>query len=125
MLSVTWDMSFPWFGDMSFMAVLVQATPIGDDAATLTLWLAVLAVLTTLATEGVKQLPPHFTTWQKQLIAAIISGVLSGVTVAYEGRFDTLDWPRTWLIVFMGATTLYAVISGNAGKAANDALGRT
>ena len=84
--------------------------PETEGVPTEVLWLSALSVLTVVATSAVTALPPHFSPWVKQAIAAGISGLLALAGTYYSGQLDTSDWARTWLIVFMAATTLYVVI---------------
>lgn len=97
------------------MAMMMQAV---DEPTTLQLWTAVLAVLTTVISSVLLSFPAHWGPWAKRVTVAAIAGVLAAVGLWYEGRLDTGDWGRTWLLVFIGATALYTVL----WRPASDAL---
>ncbi|MGE0541265.1 MAG: hypothetical protein AB7R89_13915 [Dehalococcoidia bacterium] len=86
---------------------LVQVAP---DATTLQLWTAALAIITTIVSSLLLSIPEHWGPWAKRGVVAVIAVVLSGAGLWYEGRFDTGDLGRLWLLVFLGATALYTLL---------------
>lgn len=75
------------------------------------LWLIVYGLIVSLISSAIINLPPHFTTWQKRGIVAVVSAILAAVSLAYAGQLDTADWARTWLVVFIVASGIYTVLS--------------
>lgn len=91
------------------LAMQLQTSPLSPS--TNDLWIAVLAILTVLATSAISNLPAHVTALHKRLIAGGFAAAFATVGVYYQGLLDTSDWGRTWLVIFMAATTLYVVIA--------------
>lgn len=88
-------------------AALVQTS---GEPTTLQLWTAALAIITTIVSSLLLSIPEHWGPWVKRGAVAIIAAVLSAVGLWYEGRLDTGDIGRTWLLVFLGATALYTLL---------------
>lgn len=74
------------------------------------LWLIVYGTLVAIIVNALKQLPPHFTVWQKRGIAVAVSGALAVVTLYYAERLDMTNLRNTWLLVFVVATGIYGGI---------------
>lgn len=98
-------------------AALLQADP---EASTYALWLAFLAIATTVASSLFLHFPAGWSDWRKRATVAVISMLLSIGGAYYEHTLDAADWGRTWLIVFLAASGLYVVIV----KPLNDAIKR-
>jgi len=96
---------------MILLAFLAQTGPVPDVRSNWELWVAALAILTTLASSGIMQLPPYFGPWAKRAVAALVSLVLSAGGLYYSAELSTANLARTWLLVFLGATSLYVLIS--------------
>jgi len=88
-------------------AALVQAPP---EPSTLELWIAAQAIITTAISAMLLQLPDSMHPWAKRGVVAVISGVVAAVAIGYQGRLDTSDWGRTWIVVFLAATALYVTL---------------
>jgi hypothetical protein len=92
----------------ALLSLLMQTDPV--NASNYELWLAVSAVITVIGTSLIAKMPPNFSDLAKRLIAAAFAAVMATITIYYQGLLDTSDWGRTWLIIFMAATTIYVVL---------------
>lgn len=86
----------------------VEVPPV--SVSTNDLWLIVYGTLVAIIVNALKQLPPHFTVWQKRGIAVAVSGALAVVTLYYAERLDMTNLRNTWLLVFVVATGIYGGI---------------
>lgn len=100
----------------AWLLLLLQSPP--SEPTTYELWVAALAILTTMGSAAVLYIPAHWGPWAKRAVVAAIAGALSLAGLYYEGKLDVTDWSRTWLLVFLGATALYTVL----WRPASDAL---
>jgi hypothetical protein len=92
-------------------AILAQAgIQPGGGASTYELWVAALAILTSLGSSALFTWLNGLDRWQKQAVVAGIAGVLAIGDSYYRGVLDLGDASRTWIVVFLGATTLYHVL---------------
>lgn len=90
--------------------IAVVLLQVDVDPSTYELWIAALAILTTLGSSLILAIPSHWGPWAKRGVVAAIALALSLGGTFYEGRLDNEDWGRTWLIVFLGATAIYTLI---------------
>jgi hypothetical protein len=108
-----WLVAVLVIGGLVWFGASVLAAPAMQDVlepSTHDLWIAALAILTVIATSLLNQLPPHFSDLHKRIIAAIVAGVFATVGVYYQGALDSGDWGRTWLVIFMAATSIYVIL---------------
>lgn len=103
---------------LTLMIVVLAQVP--DTRSTYELWVAAAAILTTIASSLLLYIPRDWPTLGKQAVVVGVSGVFSAADLYFAGQFDTADWGRTTLLVFLGATGIYVVIWRPLSEAVKD-----
>lgn len=102
-------------GPPPLATALLQFDP-NADMSTYALWLAFLAIASSVASSLVLYFPTNWSHWRKRGVVALFSLLLSLGSAFYEGRLDITDWSRTWIIIFLSASGFYVVISKPLGS---------
>lgn len=87
-----------------------QGGGVGDTRSDSELWIAVAAVLTSVASGLILKYGSALPDLAKQGIVLVVAVVLTVGGNYFAGTLDLIDWPRTAMIVFLGATGVYVVL---------------